>query len=630
MTTAAAQVATPTQAHPVPTPGAGETDEKSRQEEQKAGARALKGLLRPVSSQLTIGRLLAVVSGVLAVVPYIALVRIGEVLLYAHTAGADVDSDEVGRWLRILLGAFALRLIIYFVALFVTHLADARLGHLLRLRMVQRFSRVPLAWFTSTNSGRVRKALQDEIGTVHQLIAHRPVDGTNAVVMPLALMVYAFIIDWRLGLLPIATLPLYIGAMSLSMIGMGDKTVEMDKRLSTVSARMVEFVTGISVVKAFGRVGRAHRSYQEAADDFYGFYLAWVRPLIRVSALGTSFLAVPLVLLINIGAGSWLVHRGSVSAADVLATALIALLVPYALEVLMNSMWSQQLAGGAALRLADLLETPTLPERGAHDAAKPQSYEVVFDRVSYSYGSDTDSALAVEDVSFTLRQGTMTALVGPSGSGKSTIATLLARFDDPGSGTISIGGVPVAKVADLYSHVGFVLQDPQLLGISIRDNITLGRPEATDVEIRNAARAAQVLDEIDALPRGFDTVYGKDTGLSGGQAQRLAIARALLVDAPILVLDEATALTDPESQHEIQQALSTLVRGRTVLLIAHRPEAIRGVDQIILIDSGRITATGTHDELLTEPGYAHLWRTTGADRKSDSQPMNAAHGGDRK
>ncbi|MGW4844333.1 ABC transporter ATP-binding protein [Nocardia brasiliensis] len=605
MTAPSPSIAISGDTHPTPPldPVGSENEKAAAKAQQKAGARALAGLMKPVVAPLMLARLLAVVSGTLAVVPYIALVRIGEVLLSAHTAGADVDGDEVGRWIRILLGAFALRLLIYFVALFVTHSADARLGHLLQVRMVRRFARVPLAWFTSTNSGRVRKALQDEIGTIHHLIAHQPVDGTNAVVMPLALTVYAFVIDWRLGLLSIATLPLYLAAMSLSMSGMGEKTVEMDQRLSTVSARMVEFVTGISVVKAFGRVGKAHRSYQEAAEEFIQFYYEWVKPLIRVSALGTSFLAVPLVLLLNIGVGSVLVHSGSVTVADVLATALIALLIPYAFEVLMHSMWAQQLAGGAALRLADLLDTPALPDQGGKT---PAANDVVFDKVSYSYGAGSAAASAIEDVGFTLREGTVTALVGPSGSGKSTIATLLARFDDPRSGTISIGGVAVADIADLYSRVGFVLQDPQLLALSLRDNIALGRPDATDAEVREAARAAQVLDEIEALPDGFDTIYGKETGLSGGQAQRISIARALLVDAPVLVLDEATALTDPESQHEIQQALSRLVHGRTVLLIAHRPEVIKGVDQIILIDSGRIVATGTHDELLSQPGYARL------------------------
>lgn len=578
--------------------------------QQRADARALKDLMRPVATSLTVGRLLAVVSGILAVVPYIALVQIGVVLLDAARDGTDVDGDAVNVWLRVLLIAFTLRLVVYFTALLVTHLADIRLGHVIRQRMIRRFAKAPLTWFTATNSGRVRKALQDDIGTIHHLIAHQPVDGTAAIVMPVALMTYAFTIDWRLGLLAIATLPLYGLSMALGMKDMGEKTVQMDQKLSVVSARMVEFVTGITVVKAFGRVGRAHRAYQESAEEFQDFYYDWVRPLIRVSSLGTSLLAVPLILLINIGGGAWLVQLGAVTVADVLATSLIALLVPYGIEVLMNSMWSSQLAGAAARRLTDLIETPILADHGVR--AEPRGHDVAFDRVSYSYGEGPDAELALDDVSFTLREGTVTALIGPSGSGKSTIATLLARFDDPLSGEIRLGGAPVAEIHDLYTHVGFVLQDPQLPSISLRDNIALGRPDATEQQIRDAARAAQILDEIEALPGGFDTVYGADSGLSGGQAQRIAIARAILVDAPVLILDEATALTDPESQHQIQQALSELARGKTVLLIAHRPEVVKGVDQIVLVERGRVTATGTHDELLNRPGYTHLWQSATA------------------
>ncbi len=583
--------------------------------QQKVDARALKELMRPVAPNLAIGRILAVISAVLAVVPYIALVNVGTVLVTAASAGTAVDSREVNRWIMILIATFTLRLFLYFAALLITHLADIKLGHLIRERMVRRFSRVPLVWFTSTNSGRVRKALQDDIGTIHHLIAHQPVDGTVAMFMPLALMGYAFFIDWRLGLLAIATLPFYAAAMSLSMAGMGEKTVQMDQKLGVVSARMVEFVTGITVVKAFGRVGRAHSAYQQAAEEFQDFYYEWVKPLIRVSSVGMSILAVPLILLINLGGGAWLVHRGDVSVADVLATSLIALLIPYGLEVMMNSMWSSQLAGAAASRLINLLETPILDDGAAR--AVPHGHDVVFENVGYTYGSTDDDGFALQNVSFTLAEGSITALVGPSGSGKSTLATLLARFDDPQSGQIRLGGVPLPQIADLYSHVGFVLQDPQLPSISIRDNIALGRPGATDEQIREAARAARVLEEIEALPHGFDTIYGTDTGLSGGQAQRIAIARAILVDAPVLILDEATALTDPESQHQIQQALSDLVRGKTVLLIAHRPEVIQGVDQIVLVEDGRVVAAGTHDELMDQSGYAHLWKATTASNPSN-------------
>jgi len=464
--------------------------------QQKADARALDDLLRPVAPSLAVGRVLAVVSAILAVVPYIALVHIGEILLDAGHSDGAVDADAVFRWLRILLAAFTLRLAVYFVALLITHLADIRLGHLLRRRMIHRFAEVPLNWFTATNSGRVRKALQDDIGTIHHLIAHRPVDGTVAIVMPLTLTVYAFVIDWRLGLLAVATVPLYGAAMALSMRGMGEKTVLMDTKLAVVSARMVEFVTGITVVKEFGRVGHAHRAYRESAEEFQVFYHDWVRPLVRVSSLGTSLLAVPLILLVNIGGGAWLVHHGAVTVADVLATSLIALLIPYGIEVLMNAMWSAQIAGAAARRLTDLLETPVLADDGVR--AEPRGHDVVFDHVGYTYGTGESAELALDDVSFTLREGTVTALVGPSGSGKSTIAALLARFDDPQSGEIRLGGVPVSEIDHLYRHVGFVLQDPQLPAISLRDNIALGRPDATEEQLRETARAARILDEIEA------------------------------------------------------------------------------------------------------------------------------------
>lgn len=584
--------------------------EPDMKEQQAADARALKELTRPVAGSLTVARILSGISTLLAVVPYIALVKIGAVLIEAAQSGSEVDAAEVNRWLMILMTTFMLRLLVYFAALLITHFADIRLGYQIRGQMVERFAKVPLVWFTATNSGRVRKALQDDISTVHNLVAHQPVETVNAVVMPLALAIYAFVVDWRLGLLSIATLPLYMIAMTVTMKDMGQKTVEMDQKLGVVSARMVEFVTGISVVKAFGRVGRSHQAYQRAADEFQEFYYDWVRPLIKVSAVGNSLLAIPLILLINLGGGAWLVSHGIVTPADVLATSLIALLIPYGLEVLMSSTWSQQLAGAAASRLVEILETPTL---AAPDEDRvPLGNEVVLDTVSYSYRSGEGDEEAISDVSFVLEEGTITALVGPSGSGKTTIATLLARFDDPQSGEVRIGGVPVREISDLYSRVGFVLQDPQLLGISIRDNIALGRPDATEEQIRDASRAARILEDIEQLPKGFDTVYGSDTGLSGGQAQRIAIARAILVDAPVLILDEATALTDPESQHEIQQALVELSKKKTILLIAHRPEVIAGADQIVLLESGRVVASGTHTELLERPGYARIWNSATA------------------
>lgn len=235
--------------------------------QQREDAKALKELISPVAPRLFLARVLAAASGALAVVPYIALANIGAILL---TAGSTSRTDEarISKWLFVLITSFTLRILLYFVALLITHRADILLGHHIRTRLIDRLSRAPLGWFTSNSSGSVRKALQDDIVSIHNLIAHRPVEITNAYIIPISLMIYAFIIDWRLGLLSIAILPVYVITMAIPMKGMGEKTVQMDAKLGEVSARMVEFVSGITVVKAFGRVGKAHDSYQKSSDAF--------------------------------------------------------------------------------------------------------------------------------------------------------------------------------------------------------------------------------------------------------------------------------------------------------------------------------------------------------------------------
>ena len=392
------------------------------------------------------------------------------------------------------------------------------------------------------------------------------------------------------------------------MRGMNEKTVEMDRKLAAVSSTMVEFVSGIGVVKAFGRVGRAHAAYLNAADDFSAFYRAWAMPLVTMTCLSFTWVSVPVLLLVNLGGGALLISAGLVTLPEVLATTLIALVLPGALVTIASISWSYQMAGAAALRLCEVIDTPVLPT--AEESRRPERARVEIDRVSFSYG-DT---LAVDEASLTLEPGTVTALLGPSGSGKSTLATLIARFADPDSGAVRVGGVDLRDMDEetLYSTVSFVLQDAQLLGATVRENIALGRPDADLEQVRDAARVAHVDEEIMALPDGYDTVLGRDTALSGGQEQRIAIARAVLLDTPVLLLDEATAMADPESEAEIQEALSALVAGRTVLVIAHRPAAVRGAHRIAVMERGRVVAAGSHEELLDEPHYRALLRQSGA------------------
>ncbi len=575
-------------------------DDGTRMEDPRAahlaGQRAFKELTAPIRGSMMLSRVLGLLYGALAVAPYVILVQLGEVLLDAARSGVAPDRAEVMTLLMWLTGAFGVRYGIYAVALTVTHFADVRFGHIVRSRMVKVLSGAPLAWFTSTNSGAVRKAIQDDTHDVHTVIAHAPVESVAAVSAPASLLIYAFVVDWRLGLLSIATLPVYGLLYAWMMRGMGEKTAQMDRHLMRVSSTMVEFVSGISVVKAFGTVGRSHERFIRAAEDFSRFYVDWCGPLMKGSALGQATVSPSLILLISTAGGSALAATGIVSPVQVITCALIALVIPAAIEVLGTTTWAYQIAGAAALRIVNLLSVDPLPAGGS---AEPQRADIEIDGVSFSYGA----TLALDDVSLTIPEGSVTALVGSSGSGKSTLATLVARFADPDRGSVRIGGIDVRDIDPvlLYRHVSFVLQDPQLLDISIRDNIALAVPGVSDDAVWAAAVAARIDDYVRSLPRGLDTVIGEDAHPSGGQAQRIAIARALLVDAPILVLDEATAFTDPEAEADIQAALTRLVQGKTVLVIAHRAASIAGVDQIAILEAGRLIALGTPDQLADHP-----------------------------
>ena len=586
---------------------AAEPTPQGNAERSREGQAAIARLGAPVRTRLRIGQVLVLLSAVLAVAPYIALVQLGDILLRAHRTGLSPDPQQVSGVVMVLVSAYSTRLLLYFLALLITHLADLSLRDRLRRDIVERISHAPLSWFTASTSGHLRKAVQDDTTLVHTVIAHGPVERLNAIVTPLALLGCAFWIDWRLALLAVSTLVLYVLTYSVSMRGMNEKTVEMDRKLAAISSTMVEFVSGIGVVKAFGRVGRAHSAYLAAADEFSAFYRAWAMPLVTVTCLAFTWVSIPVLLLVNLGGGALLIHAGAVTLPQVLATTLVALVLPAALITIASISWSYQLAGAAALRLCEVLDTPVLP--ATDRPGRPQATRVETDHVSFSYGD----VLAVDDASLTLEPGTVTALLGPSGSGKSTLATLIARFADPDAGAIRIGGVDLRDMDEttLYSTVSFVLQDAQLLATTVRENIALGRPEADLQQVRAAARVARIHDDIMALPEGYDTVLGQDTSLSGGQEQRIAIARAILLDTPVIVLDEATAMADPESEAEIQQALSTLVKDRTVLVIAHRPAAVRGADRIAVMDGGRIVAAGAHDDLADEPHYRALLRQAG-------------------
>lgn len=567
------------------------------------GRKALADLLAPVRIPLWIGRILAVTSSVLGVFPFVALVAIGNHLTWAAVGGHEVDPEVIRNAVILLISAFTGRLFVYFLALMATHLADVHLVGSIRGRLVERLGGAPLAWFSANASGHVRKVLQDDVHNLHTLIAHRPVDAVSAVTTPIALAIWTFTVDWRLGILTIVSIPVYVAVYSVLMKGGSQTTLVLDSKLDAVSASMVEFVAGIQVVKAFGITGKAHRRYAEAAKDAVDFMEGWNRPMFTAAALTSALISTPMLVLVTGGVGAWMATRGWVTPVEVVVATLVSITLPNSINQVLTIAWSYEMAGGAAARIMEVLDMPVM-DMPTQDGPTPADNTVTFTDVSVRYG-DTQ---ALTGVDLTLMPGTLTAVIGPSGAGKSTLAGMVARFRDPDSGTVSIGGVDLRLLSgrQLYSRVAFVLQDAQLLAASVHDNIALGRPDASRAEVEEVARRARIHEEITALPNGYDTVIGADTRLSGGQEQRIAIARALLLDAPILLLDEAVAMVDPECEAQIQDAVTELVAGRTVLVIDHRPASVRGVDQIVLLDSGRVLATGRHEDLLGVPLYDRL------------------------
>lgn len=567
-------------------------------------AQALKRMLAPVRGRTFAAQLLQLVASAATVVPFIGIVELGRYLL----SGGPVDAARVWSLVIVLIGGgLAVRTFAGGLALTLTHHADVELQGQLRRRLVDTLGRLPLGWFGAHSSGEVRKAVQHDVGELHYLVAHAAVEKTGALATPLFGLAYCFHLNWRLGLLAIGTIPIYLIVYSVLMRGAVARMAQMNEGIANISSTIVEFISGISVVKTFGETGKAHKRFAAAADEFNDGFAGFVGPMVRLRAISSVFVEAPVVLLVNLAGGVWFVSNGWVSPIEVLGSTLVAVTIPTAVLAVGYSAATQKQAVAAAGRLTALLNTTPLPVAGLPKT--PQGNAIEFDGATFSYDGENT---VLHDISLNLPAGSITALVGPSGSGKSTLATLVPRFHDVTAGAVRIGGVDVRHIDPtvLYRQVGFVLQDVQLLGISVADNIRLGRPDAGLDEVQRAARAAQIHDRITELPNGYDSVIGEDAYFSGGEGQRVSIARALLADTPILVLDEATAFADPDSEAQIQQGLSTLIAGRTVLVIAHRLGSIVGADTIVVLRDGRIVEQGTHEDLLTaDAAYAQMWRS---------------------
>ncbi|CAM3722761.1 Iron import ATP-binding/permease protein IrtA [Pseudomonas reidholzensis] len=557
-------------------------------------------VLAPIRGQLIAAALLAAAGSMLTLVPLAGIAHIAHLALSEAGAPAAIGWTVFASVASLFTGMALLS-----VAELLAHQADNRITHHLRVAIGQRLMQVPLGWFSEHASSEVKRAMQDDIGTLHSLTAHFYTTLGRAVGAVLIAVLYLFAMDWRLAVICLLPFPAFFLFLRRAMQASARHMDEVVAGMARIDEAVVEFVNGMPLVKAFGDQGNAQDRYREAVDAFAGTFTGFTRPLVASMARANALIAPVSVLGLVLLAGTLFVALGWAEPLAILPFALVTPGLCAPLQLLHYITHDLNNAVGAAQRVLALLDTPVLPQ--PTPGGWPNGCEVRAEQLSHAY---TPGHNVISDVSFTLAPGTTTAIVGPSGAGKSTLARLLLRFFDPDSGRISLGGVDLRQIEsrELYRRIGFVLQEVRLIHASVAENIALGRPTATREQIEAAARLANIHTRILQLPRGYDSVIGEDAQLSGGEQQRLSIARAVLLDPPVLVLDEATAAADAESEAAIQDALARFAQGRTLLVIAHRLDTVMHAEQILVLDQGRVCEQGRHAELLARQGvYAQLW-----------------------
>jgi ATP-binding cassette subfamily B protein len=526
--------------------------------------------------------------------------------------------------------AGALAFIMTMLGFSVSHLGAFHLEENLRTRLSERLARLPLGFIITSGTGALKKVMLEDVASLHTFVADSTPTIGRVGAAPLVTAVLLFLIDWRLALIAVGVLILGMIVMSVAYRDSGRMMKEYEQSQAQVNVAVIEFIQAMPVVRTFDDGTTTFRRYQSALERYRNMYIEWTKigavPARTAIVLLSSLPTLCAVLAVGIN----FVNLGSLSlpaliAALFLSTGMVEAFIPL--------MWLNNFirkSRTSAERIEELLSMPTMPF--VETGQKPKDSAVRFDAVRFRYESRHEDALS--EVSFTVEEGTTSALVGPSGAGKSTVAKLLPRFWDVSGGAITIGGVDIRNMTDeeLMDTVTFVFQDTYLFNDTLANNIRMARPDAGDEMVIEAARAAQIHDFIMTLPDGYETRAGDRGGrLSGGQRQRVTIARAILRDAPIVVLDEATAFADPESEEEIIRAIAHLTKNKTVITIAHRLATITQVDQILVFDRGKIVERGRHDTLLSNKGlYAQLWGNYEAAQAWDlharvSESEGAAH-----
>lgn len=570
----------------------------------------VKKLIAPARKSMITTAIITSIGGTCAIVPYIAITEI------AANWFRGSPSDTLWLWVGVAIVAVFANGLLYGIGLGVTHISEANLRYQLRRRLVQAFGRIPLGRVDQTSSGSIRKMVCDDTAAIHTLVAHLAGDAMNAVTALVVGIGYLMWVDWQLTLLILGVwVVIFVVVTGTMMRGFSESTSKFSSAKTELSAATVEMVEGIKEIKNFQASATARTRFDKARRYFADISYQWLAGSGKPMAIISSFFQ-PAVILVTIAPLTvWFVSKGWLEPAYALPFFMVGVGLPVGFLQFIQIMQHLFTANQAAQDTADLLDIPHQPDGPHTDGPGPKPGEVELTDVSFGYNPENP---ILRNVNLRIPAGSVTALVGPSGGGKTTIARLIARFYDVDAGAVKVDGLDVREVSNqwLLNQIAIVFQDIALAHDTVANNIALGNPQASRDEIVEAAKSACIHDRIMRLPHGYDTVIGGDGGfLSGGEKQRITIARAYLHNAPILILDEATAQTDPQSERDIHTALAALAKGKTVIIIAHRLATIAAADLIAVIgeptasiSKTSVLATGTHTELLERSEtYRTMW-----------------------
>ena len=552
-------------------------------------------------AKLVISVILSVISVTSGLVPFYCMYRI----ICLFTDGIASSSSIIG-WCIGALAAYIVKVVLFTLSTGISHNMAYNVLEGLRLRLADRFLHAPLGDVENHSIGEIKNMIVDKIENLEPPLAHMVPEGAGHIVLPVVSIIALICIDWRIALASLVTFPLSFICMGLTFKISGENFDKYDQAGAYMNSTVVEYIEGIEVIKAFGRAGISYEKYAGAINDFKTFVVKWLASTYVTMKL--AFALFPSTLIGTLPTALALASSGTISPAQAALAVMLSISMVGSLAKLEVFSENMRQVKFTVEGLEDFLNMKELPEPAKR--ADVKKTDVSLKNVRFSYTGNADDEV-LHGIDLKLPQGSFTALVGPSGGGKSTVAKLIARFWDVSSGSIEIGGVNVKDMplSQLSEYVSFVTQDNFLFRCSILENIRLGDPNATDEQVKAAARAAQCEEFINKLPNGYDTPAGEaGKRLSGGEKQRIAIARMMLKNAPIVILDEATAFTDPENEHKIQQSITALTKGKTLLVIAHRLSTIKSADNIVVLKNGKILAQGTQEQLLADcPLYKDMW-----------------------